>query len=110
MPARRVYAHEKVTEDQGKVALMRGPIVYCIESVDQPQIDLSTVSLPLTNPLTAEHRPTLLGGVTVLTTNGLTSDSTPFPLTAIPSYAWANRDPSAMNVWINQNPSPNLPK
>ena len=110
MPARRVYAHEKVTEDQGKVALMRGPIVYCIESVDQPQIDLSTVSLPLANPLTAEHRPTLLGGVTVLTTKGVTSDSTPFTLTAIPSYAWANRDPSAMNVWINQNPSPNPQK
>ena len=46
MPIQRVYAHEKVEEDRGKVALMRGPIVYCLEAVDHDGADVARVVLP----------------------------------------------------------------
>ena len=109
MPARRVYPHEKIAENQGKVALMRGPILYCLESVDQPAADLFNVVLPPDNELTAEHRPDLLGGVTVLKSKALGEGDAPFALTAVPSYAWANRDPSAMTIWILEDPSRRKP-
>ncbi len=105
MPVRRVYPHEKIAENQGKVALMRGPIVYCLESVDQPDVELFNVVLPPGNDLTAEHRPDLLGGVTVLKSKALGDGDAPFALTAVPAYAWANRDPSAMLIWILKDPS-----
>lgn len=107
MPARRVHAHEKVVENTGKVALMRGPIVYCLESVDQPEPELATLHLPPANALTAEHRADLLGGVTVLRAEGVAAETgQPFQLTAVPAYAWANRDPSAMTVWFRETPAP----
>ncbi len=71
MPIHRVYAHEKVEEDRGKVALMRGPIVYCLEAVDHPEVDVSRLALPRDADLRAEHRSELLGGVTVLRGNAL---------------------------------------
>ena len=101
MPVQRVYAHEKVQDDQGKVALMRGPIVYCLEGVDQPDTDLSTLALARNTEWRAEHRAELLGGVTVL--KGTTSaDVKPTSLTAIPSYAWGNRAKSAMTIWMGE--------
>ena len=95
MPIRRVYAHEKVEADRGKVALMRGPIVYCLEAADHPEADVLELSLPREAELTAEHRANLLGGVTVIRAKGA-------GLTAVPYYAWANRDPGAMTVWMDQ--------
>ena len=106
MPAHRVYAHEKVLENKGKVALMRGPILYCLESVDQPEADLAALVLPPGNEITAEHRPDLLGSVTVLKTKALNGEGgAPFTLTAVPAYAWANREPSAMTVWFRETPA-----
>ena len=95
MPIHRVYAHEKVEADRGKVALMRGPIVYCLEAADHPEADVFKVSLPRGVQLVAEHRADLLGGVTVLRAKGV-------GLTAVPYYAWANRDPGAMTVWMDE--------
>ena len=46
MPVRRVLAHEKVEANKGKVALMRGPVVYCLEGVDNKDVDLFKLSLP----------------------------------------------------------------
>jgi len=100
MPVRRVYAHEKVEADKGKVALMRGPIVYCLEAVDHAGADLFKLSLPPKAKVAAEHRPNLLGGVTVLRAAGRDGQRRPVDLTAIPYYAWANREPGAMTVWI----------
>jgi len=102
MPARRVYAHEKVEADRGKVALMRGPIVYCLEGVDHPGVDLFTTALPPEAKLVSEHRPDLLGGVAVIHGKGNTKEGARVPLTAVPYYAWANRDRSPMTVWVDE--------
>ena len=104
MPVHRVYAHEKIKDDQGKVALMRGPIVYCLEAVDHRGVDLSRVALPRDSDLRAEHRAGLLGGMTVLAGNGTDDTKSQIALTAVPYYAWQNREKGAMNVWIQQTP------
>ncbi len=104
MPIRRVYAHEKVLADQGKVALMRGPITYCLEAVDNPNVDVLSVALPREAELHAEHRDQLLGGVTVLQGKGLDDRQRPVTLTTVPYYSWANREKGAMTVWINEAP------
>jgi len=102
MPIRRVCAHEKVLADQGKVSLMRGPIIYCIEAVDHPNVDVLSVTLPREAELRAEHRAGLLGGVTVLQGKGLDARHRPVALTAVPYYAWTNREKGAMTIWINE--------
>ena len=106
MPIRRIEAHRDVKADQGKVALMRGPLVYCLEAVDHPGADLTRLVLPKTAELRAEPRADLLGGVTVLTGQALADGTREIPLTAVPYYAWANRDKGAMNVWIQQAAKP----
>jgi hypothetical protein len=106
MPIRRVSAHEKVKADQGKVALMRGPLVYCLEAIDQPGVNLSRLSLPQESALRATHRADLLGGVTVLEGKASTDDQKPVPLTAVPYYAWQNRQKGAMTIWIQQPVKP----
>ena len=100
MPARRVYAHGKIEADRGKVALMRGPVVYCLEAVDHPSSDLFKLTLPRGAELTAERTRHLLGGVTVLRAKGRDGQQRAVDLTAVPYYAWANREPGAMTVWI----------
>ena len=105
MPVQRVYAHERVQDDKGKVALMRGPIVYCLEAVDQPGVDLFRLVLPRETDLRAEHRAGLLGGVTVLQGNALADGQRPITLTAVPCYAWANREQGAMTVWVGEAPA-----
>jgi hypothetical protein len=104
MPVNRVYAHEKVEDDQGKVALMRGPILYCLEAVDHPGVDLSRLALPRESDLRAEHREGLLGGVTIVQGQALVDGERPTTLTAVPYYSWANREKGAMTIWINEAP------
>ena len=104
MPVRRVYAHEKVQADQGKVALMRGPILYCLEAVDNPGVDVFRVTLPRETDLRAEHRAELLGGATVVQGQALADAERPVTLTAVPYYAWANREKGPMTVWIGEAP------
>ncbi|MGB2755376.1 MAG: hypothetical protein WBD75_05910 [Phycisphaerae bacterium] len=113
MPVRRVYAHEKVLEDKGKVALMRGPILYCLEAVDNPGVDVFRMALPRETVLRAEHRAELLvatgdstgrGGVTVLQGQALADAERPVTLTAVPYYAWANREKGPMTVWLDEAP------
>jgi uncharacterized protein len=91
---RRAYA--KVKGHRGKVALTRGPLVYCLESVDNPDVDIFGARLD-PNLLRAEHVPNLFGGITVL--KGQTLDG--IPLTFIPYQLWANRGESQMTVWVN---------
>ncbi|MEI8372214.1 MAG: beta-L-arabinofuranosidase domain-containing protein [Planctomycetota bacterium] len=106
MPVQRVHAHEKMKENQGKVALMRGPIVYCLEAVDQPAgVKLSQLRLAGDADLRAEHRPELLGGVIVVQGNALADADRPVMMTAVPYCAWANRDKLAMRVWIDEAPA-----
>ncbi len=114
----------RVRENRGRVALTRGPIVYCLESVDNPQADVvnAMVTLDVAKaalPVEAVPRPDLLGGVVQLNFDGAWLDysRTAGPLYrpakpgglpavgsgrlhAIPYYAWANRGDSKMIVWL----------
>jgi hypothetical protein len=116
MPVRRVYADDNVVADRGRVALQRGPIVYCVEATDH-QVPVRHIHLPRDARLTAQHRESLLGGVTVITGKAAmhtaqSDDSVPVDLLAIPYYAWDNREGGAMNVWLAEDPqlAPPLPR
>ena len=109
MPVRRVLAHENVVENRDKVALMRGPVVYCLEGVDNEGVDLFALGLPRAADLAACYRPDLLEGVTVIETQGLDVERKPVNLTAIPYHAWANRGKAPMTVWIRETADPDTP-
>jgi len=119
-----VAANSLVPEDYGKVAVQRGPLLYCLEQVDQEEkgsifdVTLSASAGPNWG-FTWEFRPDILGGIMVLKHQGKapakplseqplyqTIERTPrgeekeVNLTFIPYYAWANRLPGAMEVWI----------
>jgi DUF1680 family protein len=81
---------------------MRGPIVYCFEGVDNPEVVLAETRIPAEADVVAEHRGELLGGLTVLRTEGRNKVDRPVALTAIPYYAWANREKGPMTVWIGE--------
>ena len=83
---------------------MRGPIVYCVEAVDNPDVDLFGVALPREADLSVEHRAELLGGVTVVQGQALAEAERQVTLTAVPYYTWANRERGAMTVWIGSAP------
>jgi uncharacterized protein len=99
MAVRFVRAHPAVEADRGRLALMRGPLVYCLESADNawPLKDLKITSGSI---VAAEFRASLLGGVAVLTGRGASAAGEARPFTAVPYYAWANRGPGGMTVWI----------
>lgn len=90
------HAHPKVKGHQGKAALTRGPLVYCLESLDNPGVDIFTARLDPAS-LNPEFDETLLGGCLKITAQ--TSDGK--ALTFIPYYLWGNRGPSQMTVWVN---------
>jgi len=100
MPVRRVLAHEKVTADTGRVALERGPVVYCAEGKDNAGKGLEIV-LDDGVALKSEYRKDLLGGVAVIT--GKLKGGSAF--TAVPYFARANRGQSEMNVWFKRTES-----
>jgi hypothetical protein len=110
MPVKRVYADPNVKADVGRVAIQRGPIVYCLEGVDNPGA-LKCLVLPKDAPLTAEYRPGLLGGVTVVKGKAKSvvdddpSHDTDVEFTAVPYYAWDNRSPGQMIVWLAEDHS-----
>jgi DUF1680 family protein len=125
MPARRIECHPYAAENWGRVALMRGPLLYCLEGIDHPGHDLRDLVLPLEAPLSAVDRPDLLGGVVAVHGQALAVPPDPdwtrhlyrtarlhpapaetqaVPLTAIPYYAWANRAASPMQVWLKSGP------
>jgi DUF1680 family protein len=107
MPVRRVVAHPSVQADQGRVALQRGPLVYAAEWADNPGGRVRNLLLA-EGALQTAFRPDLLGGVQVVTGRALslaydaegkvTRREQDF--TAIPYYAWANRGPGEMTVWL----------
>ena len=90
------HAHRKVKGHAGKSALTRGPLVYCLESVDNPNVDIFTAQLD-TSSLHDEFVPDLLDGCVVI--HGKTMDGK--PLKFIPYFLWANRGESQMTVWVN---------
>jgi hypothetical protein len=87
--------HPKRKDLRGKVALTRGPLVYCLESIDNPDLDIFQARIDCVT-LEATFSWDHFGGTWVL--QGKTAHGTPF--SAIPYYAWANRSPSQMTVWM----------
>ena len=104
MPVRRVLADERVADDAGKVALERGPLVYCAEGADHAGSVLDLV-VPDDARLTGERRPDLLGGLAVLRGTVLNVEGRPRELLAIPYYAWSHRGPGEMAVWLRRRPA-----
>ena len=121
MQPQLLEANPAVVEDTGSVAVQRGPVVFCIEQLDQADLkpeEFPLLSAVLSGQTTMKYEPALLEGVVVLTHSGLvdlgeastalyepipigsTSNSRKTSLRLIPYYAWANREPSAMKVWI----------
>jgi uncharacterized protein len=101
MPVRRVVADVRVADTRGKVALERGPLVYAAESVDNDGRVLNLV-VPDGAAFEEEHRPDLLGGVTVVRAAATDQAGRPRRLTAIPYYAWSHRGPGEMAVWLER--------
>jgi DUF1680 family protein len=102
MEIRRVVARDEVAEDLDKVALQRGPLVYCVEGVDHGGRALDIV-LPDAAALTAETRPGMLNGVVVITGKAVRAGGTAeSPFVAVPYYAWANRGDGEMAVWLDR--------
>jgi len=99
MPIRRVRANEKVKDDLNKVALVRGPLVYCAEWVDNDGRVLEMV-IPDDAEFKTEYRKDLFNGVTVITGNVLDRSGKERKLTVIPYYAWSHRGPGEMAVWL----------
>lgn len=98
MPIVRVYADERVKEDRGRVAVMRGPIVYCAEEADNPgyvsEYFHAEKELAKDTELTAVFAPELLGGVVSISGQNIK---------LVPYYAWDNREPGAMAVWLRES-------
>jgi hypothetical protein len=104
MDVQRVAADPNVKADVGRVALQRGPIVYCLEACDNGG-RVFNLSLPKDSELKTEYRADLLGGVMVVKGKALAWQAGNAPpkeveLTAVPYYAWDNREPGEMIVWL----------
>ncbi|MBA4410400.1 MAG: glycoside hydrolase family 127 protein [Bacteroidota bacterium] len=102
MEIRRVVANEKLVADNNKVALMRGPIVYCAEWPDYQDKHVLNLVLENNVPLKSEYHPEMLGGVVLLKGEAKKFENrTKVNFTAIPYYSWANRGAGEMQVWID---------
>ncbi|PMC35727.1 hypothetical protein CJ195_18280 [Bacillus sp. UMB0899] len=115
MVIERIQSNPQVRQNVGKVALQRGPIVYCLEQVDNDE-NLHGFFLPRDAELTAEFVPDLLDGVVVISGEAeriveadwnslyrpVSDQTTPVQIKAVPYYAWCNREPGEMIVWINE--------
>ena len=120
MPVRRIECHPYVAENAGRVALMRGPLLYCVEQTDNQDVDPRDLVLNGKEP-TVRFEPNLLGGVAVLQAEARSTAPgagwegplyrTMHPrerktrthatgVTAVPYNAWANREPGTMRVWL----------
>ena len=118
MSIRIITADPRIEQTRNQVAVMRGPIVYCLESVDVPdEVNFEDICLPANTEWEIQYKPDLLGGVTVLKTKAIVIDKTieqdiggysqitdieprQIDITMIPYYAWNNRAEPKMTVWL----------
>ena len=117
MPVERVHAHPDIKDDAGRVAVKRGPLVYCLEACDNPA-PLPAVSLPRDAPLEPSPAPGVLEGLVMLRGSARVDEGAadgslelyrtepasrmPIPIAAVPYFAWGNRAPGAMAVWLRE--------
>ena len=102
MSIRRVEASAQVADDAGKVAIERGPIVYCLEGADNGK-DLMTLSLPDSSKLTESYNSGELSGVVTISGDAEIAKGkkvTAQKFTAIPYFVWNNRGADEMKVWL----------
>ena len=108
MPVRRVVANEKLLDDKNKVALERGPILFCAEWPDNKDGNVVNLVIPDNAPLKTQFRKELLNGVQIVQSSAVSVRRTleksivsdpPQDFVAIPYYAWAHRGLGQMNVW-----------
>ncbi len=97
MPVRTVHASPHVAALAGRVALERGPVVYCVEGQDSP-VAPGDLTLSPRAEVTAVAQAGLLGGVTTLAV----TDGPATAFTAVPYYAWNNRGLAPMAVWLKR--------
>jgi DUF1680 family protein len=120
MPVERMTPHPEIRHDAGCIALQRGPIVYCLEEVDNGA-RLANVAIPREGALSVDFDNALFGGVSVIKGSAVRIEpsnwsgdlyqpqsviaiqQTPFAFTAIPYCFWANRQPGEMRVWIRES-------
>jgi hypothetical protein len=117
MPVRKVEANDSVKDDINKVALERGPIVFCAEGIDNPNNKALNILIDNTSKLKTEFNPDLLGGIQIIegtvkgtkkvSENKIESFAQKFK--AIPYFAWANRGAQDMNIWFGENENSTLP-
>jgi uncharacterized protein len=117
MPVELMESHPLVEETTGQVAVRRGPVVYCLESADLPSgVKIADVALRSDADFKPRYDPNLLGGLAVIETqatirrtgdwNGQlyrplqTGDLESVDINLIPYFAWANRGPGEMSVWM----------
>ena len=115
MPVERIYSDRRVRSSTGKVALRRGPIIYCLEEVDNSS-GLNAVVLPRDAELNSDFEESLLGGVATISASAKkivrdageslysTNPGTLIATTvkAVPYALWGNRERGEMLVWINE--------
>ena len=92
MKARSVVTNSKVVENQGKIAIEKGPIVYAFEEIDN-SLPLEQMEIPSEGPYQTQFQKKVLNGVEVLSVNNYK---------AIPYYSWSNRGIGKMKVWVNE--------
>jgi DUF1680 family protein len=96
LEVRQVIAHEKVEADRGLVAIERGPLVYCVEGIDNGGT-LPPIALGANATFSSEFKADLLGGVTVVKAKSADRE-----ITAVPYHVWGNRGNGEMRVWLTR--------
>ena len=109
MPVRKVVADERVKEDRDKIAIQRGPVIYCAEWPDNNTGNVLDLVVKNDAEFTTEFDPSLLDGTQVIKTSGEQTKRTldgkiellgEEPVRLIPYALWNNRGPGQMMVWI----------
>ena len=112
MQPQRILSHQNVQHNVGRVALQRGPVVYCVEHLDVANKVDAVANLTLSDSaqLKSKHRGDLLNGMTVIETNARFAkegqdfkDGIETDFFMIPYYAWAHRGQGEMIVWIKRS-------
>ena len=99
MKVRLVEGNAKVPDQAGKAAIFRGPVVYCLEGVDNGKTDIFALSIR-PGAKFSETPDRILGGIVRLTCDAIDGEGKRVKLNAIPYNVWANRELSAMRIWI----------
>jgi len=114
MAVKKVISNEKVKANKNRFAMEMGPIVYCLEGPDNVENMVMNILVDKNVTVSQEFKPELLNGIMVLKMQGKSYKEvenntelaeTSQEVTAIPYFAWANRGPSEMQVWVPYEPS-----